>query len=363
MSKSRMLSCALIVFIAAGGGVGLWQQKTIRSWYLTWKLQSASPEMVSTYVRPFEAMGLVGIDALLSCLHSKSDSACLNARQVLTSIFKAWPPNDPRRSVIIQQLANHASQFSSAGHSECLVMLQDMVQGDGLTSQIQHALSAVVAHAINNSETRLIIYETMIKALQYEEVIEESLQKQAKSLVIVGTKSDLEAIRLPAIRLAVLPGLKLHEHLVCLVTAPVMDPSADVRQLALLALGEHESLLSTDELCRFLSDPDKEVRTISERAIQLRGLSQAQIKLARLMHDQDTVSRAALPGLVIATPEVDSYQWMERLTKDPSPAVRAATARAIGTSSDRRMGSLMKLMLDQEQDQTVQQIARYYSQP
>ena len=132
-------------------------------------------------------------------------------------------------------------------------------------------------------------------------------------------------------------------------------------QLALLALGEHEKLLSTDDLCNYLNDSDKEVRSATERILMVRGLSQKQIKLAKMMNDQNPISRAELPELVLGTPEVDSLQWMERLTRDPSPAVRAATARALGSSSDSRLGSLLIKISEQDKDQTVQQIARFYT--
>lgn len=363
MSKSRMLSYALILTMVACAGVGFWQQNTIAAWYRTWKLQSATPEMLPGYVRSFEAMGLKGTEALIGSFQSTSETACQNARQVLSKILLAWSPTDQRRASVMQQMAAMAPYYSACGQKECLGVLQEMMQNDTANREMQGALSAVIAQVSPNSESRLGIYEALIQALRNEENIEESLLKQAKSLVIVGIKSDQEAIRLAAIRLAVLPGLQLHEHLVPLVSGQNTDPSLEVRQLVLLALGEHEKLLSTDDLCRYLNDSDKEVRTISERVLQVRGLSQNQIKLARLMHDQNAISRAELPGLVLGTPEVDSYQWMERLSKDPAPAVRAAVARAVGTSTDRRLSSLLKALVEQEQDQTVQQIARYYTQP
>ncbi|HQR05414.1 MAG TPA: HEAT repeat domain-containing protein [Gemmatales bacterium] len=360
MSKSKMFSYTLILTIVASAGVSFWQQNTIAIWYRTWKMHSATPEMLPGYVRSFDAMGLTGTEALVGCFQSTSETACQNARQVLSKIMLAWNPNDQRRTSVLQQIAAMAPHFSTCGQKECIGFLQEMMQNDMANREMQNALSAVIAHASANSESRLGIYEALLQALRNEENIEESLHKQSKSLVIVGIKSDQEAIRLAAIRLAVLPGLQLHEHLLPLVSGQSADLSIEVRQLALLALGEHEKLLATDDLCRFLNDPDKEVRTITERILQVRGLSHNQIKLARLMHDQSVASRAELPGLVLKTPEVDSIQWMERLSKDPAPAVRAATARAIGFSADQRMSTLLRALSEQDQDQTVQQIAGYY---
>lgn len=363
MSKSRIFSYALIVIIVGCAGVGFWQQNTIAAWYRAWKMQSATPEMLPGYVKSFEAMGLTGTEALIGCFQSTNETACQNARQILSKILNIWPTTDQRRTAVLHQMSATAPNFSAYGQKECIGFLQELMQSEQTHREMQNTLSAVIAHTSANPESRLVVYQALLQALQYEESIEESLLKQSKSLVIVGTKSDQETIRLAAIRLAVLPGLQLHEHLIPLVSGPVTDPSIEVRQLVLLALGEHEKLLSTDDLCKYLNDPDREVRTITERILQVRGLTQNQIKLARLMHDQNAVSRAELPGLVMGTPEIDSYQWMERLSKDPAPVVRAAAARAIGSSSDQRMSSLLRALSVQDQDQTVQQIARYYLQP
>lgn len=366
MSKSRIFCYSIILTIVSGAVAGLWQQNAIIAWYHAWKLQSATPEMLPGYVRSFDAKGLQGTEALISCFQSQNETSCQNARWVLVKIINCWKPSDQRRITVAQQLAALAPRFSPLGQTESLGVFQELMQNDPSHSsprEVQIALSAVVAHACSQAESRLATYETLNQLLQNRENIEESLLKQSKSLVIVGTKSEQEAIRLASIRLAVLPGLQLQEHLVPLLTGTNADPSIEVRQLLLLALGEHEKLVATDDLCRYLNDSDKEVRAITERVLQVRGLSQNQIKLARLMHDQNAVSRAELPGLVLGTPEVDSYQWMEKLSKDPAPAVRAAAARAIGVSTDQRLSTLLKVISEQDQDQTVVQIARYYLQP
>ncbi|MFT3878977.1 MAG: HEAT repeat domain-containing protein [Gemmatales bacterium] len=360
MSKKSIWVYGIILVLVAGASVGLWQQNTLAAWYRTWKLQSASADSLSGYVRTFEALGVTGTESLIGCFQSKNETACQNAGHVLSKILKIWPINDSRRTLVIQQLADQAPSYSSFGQREALTILLELMQGDSATPEMQKAFASVIANSHANAECRLQVYAVLMQALQNVENIDETLYKQAKSLVIVGTKSDQEAVRVATIRLAVLPGLQLHEHLAPLLASQHVDPSHEVRQLALLALGEHEKLLATDDLCKFLNDSDREVRSIAERALQVRGLSLGQIKLARLMHDENAVHRAELAGLVMNTSEVDCLQWMERLIRDPSPAVRASAARAMGSSADQRMTTLLRTLTEQEQDQTVHQIARYY---
>ncbi len=42
--------------------------------------------------------------------------------------------------------------------------------------------------------------------------------------------------------------------------------------------------MNTDTLCQLLQDSDAEVRGVCERALRVRGLSSAQVSLAKRMH-------------------------------------------------------------------------------
>ena len=188
MSKTKMLSYSLIISMVACAGIGLWQQNTIIAWYRTWKLQSASPEMLSSYVRHFEALGLSGTDSLISCFQSSNETACQNARAVLAKILSIWSPNDSRRSAVLAQLADKAPGYSAIGQKVCLGMLQEFMQGDIAGIEIERILSAVLAHPNTNSEDRLNLYQTITAVLQHEEAIEPRYKSRQKAWLLSASR-------------------------------------------------------------------------------------------------------------------------------------------------------------------------------
>lgn len=356
--KSKV-GVGFMLVVVAVGGVGFWKYDQVSSWYQAWRLRSATPEMHNTYAARLEQMGLAGTEALSRMFTLQDETACQNAEQVMTRVLQAWTAKDSRFDMALQQLADQAAGFSVQGQAACLQMLKTLFANNEPTQSASQLILAMLSQPQNSPEARLAVFDLMV-AMLASETPAESLQRQAKTWVVAGLRDDSVAVRLAAIRLAVSPGLQLHENLVPLVAAGTTDTAPEVRQLVLLALGEHERLLSTDDLCRFLSDSQEAVRLTAERALKVRGLGQGQIQLAKRMHDSNPMARAEVPGLVLISPDIDLYLWMERLCSDPSPAVRAATARAMAQTKDERLDTLMKKLMDDDRDPTVQQISRFY---
>lgn len=362
MNASRKMIVAgwMLAIVIGTAGVFLWQRESVTLWYHSWKLQSATTDHYPAFVSKFEGFGLSGTDALVKQLSSTDEVTCQNAGQVLTRILQVWGTQDSRRDQALKQVEAQCPQFSPPGQHACMAMIQQLLQ-DGQPTEMMAQVVGSLATRLNTSlETRLELYETMIQLLRQDQNVSETLQKQARHCVQTGIRDDNVQVRLAAVRLAVTPALQLHAELVPMVSGAKVDPAPEVRQLVLLALGEHEQLIATDELCRFLQDGNAEVRGITERALKLRGLNQNQLKLARMINDPDPSTRAQLPALVFNTSDVDAVQWMERLCKDPMPAVRAASARAMGEHQDQRLQSLMQQLSEKDQDASVQQIARFY---
>ena len=63
---------------------------------------------------------------------------------------------------------------------------------------------------------------------------------------------------------------------------------------------------------------------------------------------------------MLEVPDLDTGVWLDRLTRDPSPAVRAAVVRAAGESREERWRPRLRTLADQDSSPTVQQIARFY---
>ena len=66
------------------------------------------------------------------------------------------------------------------------------------------------------------------------------------------------------------------------------------------------------------------------------------------------------PGRVLDMPDLDASVWLARLSRDPSPAVRAATIRAAGEGHDAQTPPWLTNMAESDPSPTVKQLARYY---
>jgi hypothetical protein len=167
--------------------------------------------------------------------------------------------------------------------------------------------------------------------------------------------------RVRAIRLALRPEIALTAD-----AAPLLnDPDAAVRRAAMLAVGPvaegTNPVVGDEELFRWLHDPDPEVRDLCEAALSSRGLDAAQVQLARQLASPDTAERLRLlVDLQWAGDAVrDPGPWLERLSRDPNPAVRLGAARV---AYERRLtfAGWLDHMADTDPDPTVRHWAGYY---
>jgi hypothetical protein len=58
--------------------------------------------------------------------------------------------------------------------------------------------------------------------------------------------------------------------------------------------------------------------------------------------------------------EIDPVLWLERLSRDTSPAVRAAVIRTAGERMEVRFSARLAEMAQQDTSTTVRQLAEYY---
>src|SRR5207248_725526 len=87
--------------------------------------------------------------------------------------------------------------------------------------------------------------------------------------------------RLGAVRLALRPGIDLLAKVAPLLS----DPAPEVRRGAVVALADSPDVVPTDDLLRWLHDPDAAVRRACEAALRGRGLGEEDVQLGRLITD------------------------------------------------------------------------------
>ncbi len=116
------------------------------------------------------------------------------------------------------------------------------------------------------------------------------------------------------------------------VVGYLQDESAEVRRAAVLAVGPvpdgQAPAVPDDDLFPRLHDPDPEVRQLAAAALRGRGLTDERVQLARQLVSPVATDRLSLLlDLTDSGAVTDPGPWLERLSRDPEPAVRLGAAR------------------------------------
>jgi HEAT repeat protein len=171
------------------------------------------------------------------------------------------------------------------------------------------------------------------------------------------------AARVLAARLAIHPDVKMRAEVVPLLSAP----EAEVRRAALFAASlvtDGDQVLGDEELFRWLHDPDEGVRRVCRDALVGRDRSETDISLGRRLTDPDPLERLKLLlDLRYDDDVADPDPWLERLSRDPEPAVRAGAARvAVEVTSERKLACPVWVhrVADADSDPTVRRVATFF---
>jgi hypothetical protein len=185
---------------------------------------------------------------------------------------------------------------------------------------------------------------------------------KCREAVAAAVKSPDAAARVLAARVAMHPDVKMRAELVPLLNAP--EP--EVRRAALFAVATvtDGELVADEDLFRWLHDPDAGVRAVCRDALVGRDRSEAEINLGwRLVAPDPGERLKLLLDLRYDDDVADPEPWLERLSRDPEPAVRAGAARvAIEVTRDRRQTcpGWVARVAEADADPTVRRVAAYF---
>ena len=185
--------------------------------------------------------------------------------------------------------------------------------------------------------------------------------EKCRVAVRIGLKSASAATRTSAIRAAIHPSVGLRGEVTPLLAAS--EP--EVRRTAMLAIGpasDSEVVIGDEELFRWLHDPDSDVRSICRAALQSRGRSDSEIALGKRLVAPDAAERLKLLLDLRYDEELpDVEPWLERLSHDSDPSVRAGAARVALEIAFERMRpapAWVARLADSDSDLTVRRIVR-----
>jgi hypothetical protein len=316
-------------FAAAAGlaaaGLGTWVSLNATELKATWaarqvRTATADDERVAAADR-LVALGEPGLKKLVELVRSTDGPTRAASVAALDRYLGGLPDGDSRAVTIGGQLLDAFPTLDAAGQQAVLELVPVVLKKAG---------SAHVA--------------------------------KCRAVVAAGLKMPEPATRVFTTRLAMHPDVQMRGELVPLLTAP----EADVRRAALFAVAaaEGEPLIGDEELFYYLHDPDDGVRKVCRDALVGRDRTETEIGLGRRLTDPDPLERLKLLlDLRYDDDVADPDPWLERLSRDPEPAVRAGAARvAIEVATERQL--LVPVWIarvsDTDSDGTVRRVAKFF---
>jgi hypothetical protein len=312
----RLLRWALPV-LALAVAAGVWQRERLWAWYCAERLERADDPARAEWGQKLAAAGDPAVPTLLGLLRHDEPGVCAAAKDALGTMAGTWPAEDPRRAELATRFFEAEPRFSTPGRATALDLLPAL-----LTPRTPGAV------------------------------------EKAHGMIATAAKSESVDVRIQAIATALRPEVDAVPTIVPLLA----DPVADVRRAAIVAVGsvrEGRAAVADDELLKCLHDTDAEVRHLCEMSLRGRGRSPRDIRLGKRYTAPDPAERQKLLLDLAEEDELDVSVWLDRLTADADPAVRAGVARLAYTRNV-DLGSRLDQLSQTDPDPTVRRVAKYY---
>jgi hypothetical protein len=357
-NKKYLAAGAAAVLLLAGAGLWLGREPLL-TWYYLRELRQAGEGERERWAERVAGLDQAVVPPLLDLL-AGDDRSCAAARAALAALVRRWGADDPRGADLARRLADGFAGLSPAGQREALQFEATWVRGEG-----GKVPSGDVARALTHQLPDAARGDEAVRGAGLE--LAAALLERADSADSVGPCRELALAcftdtagenRLRAAQLALHPGMDLQQQALPLLR----DPSAEVRCLAMLAVGPAQNVIGTDDLLHWLHDPDAEVRRLCEAALGSRKVPREHIRLGRMLTDPDHHVRLNVLDELHRAHDIDAGIWLRYLSHDPKESVRVAAARAaveqnFGTPVD--LHDRLEQMSRNDPSETVRQLTGY----
>src|SRR5688572_5309857 len=118
-AKAKWFFLAVLVLATIAGW---WQRGPILAWYYVHQLCGASHGASEAWAKRAAALDEAVAPRLLDALRTPDATACLNVRQCLGLITKAWGPTDPRTTQLLERAHGRFRELSPSGQMAILVV-------------------------------------------------------------------------------------------------------------------------------------------------------------------------------------------------------------------------------------------------
>jgi HEAT repeat protein len=362
--NKKVAAVAVLVFALLGGLA--WVERTaLLSWYYVRSLTKADEGNRDVWAERVAGVGEAAVPDLLAYLSDADPAVCRNVGAGLSRLSGKWGAGDARTVALAMRCGREFNQYSAPGR-QCVLELAaewfrdarpDAPPAQGLLPAcVRFVTESAAAPDADTQDKALELCAVLLAQPQGAEAL-----SGGRDLVRNCLSSESAANRLRAVQLALHPGVDLLEQ----VTALLRDPVADVRRAAIIAVGPMKDEILDDVLLPSLHDPDPEVRRLCEVALESRERTPAQIRLGFYLTAPDPVVRIHVIEQLRKVSDIDPIVWLTRISHDPSPAIRAAAARAMSRfSAAEGLDDRARVRLDEmargDPSATVCLLAKYY---
>ena len=310
-----------VLLLALAGGIfagARWNQLNAR--YCGYKLRTATTDeaRLKAACQLIEA-GESGTPYLIETFRGGDAERCAAVTLAIRDYLRDLQPTDPRFAELCRPHALGFAEYSETGRESAFALVHDFLR-------------------CPNAEFVPISRDIVRRTLKQPSV----------------------ELRVQAIHLAMRPDLDQKADVVACLPAP----EAEVRRAAMLAIGPAgpgSPAIGDEELFAWLNDADSQVQMLCEAALSTRGLEPEQIAAARKLTSPDAAERLKL--LIDLRWNRDGIRdpgpWLERLSRDADPAVRAGAARVAYECKLSFAGWLDRLAKD-DPDGTVRRIVQFH---
>jgi hypothetical protein len=285
--RGRKIILILAAVLLGSAALAWVRRDALCARYYAWRIDRAAAEDRAEWVEALAGLGDAGRPLLLDYLRRDDPQLPSAAATALEKQADGFTPGDGRLAALAKALAEGFADFSPPGQTAALDL-----------------------------------------ASRWAAASDPAVTQPCHEMVVAGLQQSHPETRVQAVGAALRPEVNRLDAVVPLLH----DPAAEVRRAAMLALGPAretgpDPLVGVEELLTWLHDPDAEVRRICEQSLRSRGLGPKDVKLGRLLTDPKPQARLELLVHLPGDPELDLGLWLQRLSLDPVPAVRAGVAR------------------------------------
>ena len=285
MMRGKYFLLALLTLTALAG-IGFWQQGTLVAWWHVRELARADDGTREARVLAFAPLGEDAIGPLLGALRSEDEATCRNLEFGLRATARDWGADDPRALRTMEAIRDRFAVLSLEGKKSVIHFAAAFVSRED-DSSLSASLARVLGDLVGTSEpdAQLRPAALSLAGALVERAPAGQWQAISRGLALKGLSDANAATRVAAIRLVLREPLRKDSELLDRVVPFLRDDEANVRRVALVVLGTNTDVVREEDLLPLLHDADSEIQHLCEVVLRSRGLSDAHVRLARLISD------------------------------------------------------------------------------